>query len=72
MSKKVEQTSFPPSSDWDQLCVIEQSAEVADRWDIKPHWHGDIGAFSARKLETTVWTWRSNTLLTIDKIDIGL
>ena len=39
MSKKIEQTSFPPSSAWDQLCVIEQSAEVADRWDIKPHWH---------------------------------
>ena len=27
---------------------------MADRWDIKLHWHEDIGACSARKLETTV------------------
>ena len=72
-SKNTEQTSesHPSSSCLCQSCVSEQSADVVDLLGMKPHWRGEIGWFSYKCLSMREWIWRSSSLLTIGRIEIG-
>ena len=72
ISKNTTHTSWPWFRAWNQSSTTLNKADTVDRLAINFHCCKEIGAWFYRKSSRTILTWRSMSLLTIGRTDIGL
>ena len=71
-SKKIAHTSFPASRRFRILWVVLSSAVTVDFLAWNPHWEVDNGLWASTCSAMMPCTCLSNSLLRIDKSEIGL